>query len=711
MQDRNLNAALSTGARTLSIPESAVRQPDIAGQTAQLEYSDKLVSQLSQFGGLVSEHKMATTAAVNATNARIMVQQGKTLKEIHESDDAKALQVFGETATIAGAEAELARISASQFKAAEQQALREGQYANLTPTQYRAALILRYGEGLDSMPEGGSGRALLAELGSQTLTDLGASHMQAHYEHKQKLQLSATTKSMYGHLDAIGAAKEAGDKVALKQLYRDLPEVLAQPYGMSDENYTAMLAGVATQALNEGNAEVYDAIKEINPDFDPAQRQAIENANHANDVRVAQRGSIESATAMANISTAAANGASTHTISQMIAEYNTKYPLAPLSEGQMASYLTQTATVQVSKANAQAARDQRNQDVMNGDGRYSDAEGSKALADLRQVAPNQHGYLTVWAGSPYEDKQLKQELTGGLSIGTALTADGQMSPSFEAALGKYRQVAQYNEEKARKMLTPEQLVLVDAMETVDTAGGNKADTLREIQSAKDNPSTFAPPSKKDLADSVKDEDFGTGQWTDIGPLNWLPGVDAEVEQGTLDAARAHYVNEVQKLTKAGVPVEYAKTTVKKNMQGRLQRVDGVLVDTKGVDIRQFGVTSVEHGMTTMETELRTNKALAEIIVGEGGLGDDWAVTDAYLSPGTASRPAKWNIVVKSDDESEVPRTIQFTPDDMKKAATKYTPAGIEQRRRDERAALDEQFRKQAEQERESGFRYHSAIPE
>lgn len=711
-QDRNLNAALQIPARQLTVPQGAVPQPDTTGQRAQLEYSDRLVGQLSAFGVQISEKEMADTAAVHATNARIMVQQGKTLKDIKASDDAKALQVFGETATMAGAEAELARINASQFKASEQQALREGKYNDLNPTQYREALVRRYAEGLDAMPEGGSGRALLSELGSQTVADLGANHMQYHYEHKQKLNLAAASKSMYDHLDSIGVAKESGDKVALTQLYRDLPEVLAKPYGMSDENYTALLAGVTTQALGEGNSEVYDAIKQIDPSFDPAQRQAIENASHANDVRVAQRGSIESATAMANISTAAANGASTHTVSQMIAEYNTKYPLAPLSEGQMASYLTQTATVQASKATAQAARDQRNQDVLGGDGRYSDAEGSKALADLRLTAGgNMDGYMNVWAGSPYEDKQMKQEVTAGLSIGSALDENGRMPPSFEASLGKYRQAAQYNEDKARKMLTDEQRVLVDAMETVDTAGGNKADILREIQNAKNNPSTFAPPSKADLADSVKDEDFGTGQWTDIGPLNWLPGTDAEVEKGTLDSARAHYVNEVNRLTKAGVPVEHAKATVKKNMQGRLQRVDGVLVDTKGVPIQQFGVTSVEQGMTAMETELRTNKALAEIIVGEGGLGDDWVVAEAYLSPGAAGRPAKWNIVVQSDDESEVPRTIQFTPEDMKKAATKYTPAAIEQRRRDERAALDEKFRKQAEEERESGFRYHSAIPE
>ncbi|HHQ4929084.1 TPA: hypothetical protein ACSP88_002522 [Aeromonas hydrophila] len=717
-QDRNLNAALQIPTRQLSIPAGAVRQPDTAGQSAQLEYSDKLVGQLAAFGAQMSEKAMMDTARVHEANARIMVQQGKTLKEIRQSDDAKALQVFGETATMAGAEAELARISASQFKASEQQALREGQYANLTPTQYREALVRRYAEGLDALPEGGSGRNLLAELGTQTIADLGASHMQAHYEHKQKLQLSATTKSMYGHLDAIGAAKEAGDKVALQQLYRDMPSVLAQPYGMSDENYTAMLAGVATQALNEGNSEVYDVIKEINPDFDPAQRQAIENASHANDVRVAQRGSIESATAMANISTAAANGASPHTIGQMIAEYNTKYPLAPLSEGQMASYLTQTATVQASRAAQQQAVHARNQAVLDGSGSLSQDEGSKGLADLRQMAPNRHAYLSVWKGSPYVDKQMEQELSAGLTIDTAVTDDGQLSPSFSAALGKYYEVAQYNEGKARAMLSPEQLAIVDAMEVTQQNGGNMAQAAQQMQEAKRNPSAFAPPSKKDIADAVKDEDFGSGRMLDWAP-DWVPGVADEVEAGKLDAARAQYANEVHKLTQAGIPLEFAQNTAKKNQTNRLHRVEGMLVDTNGADLGEFGLSSdigsttdqVAKGVKVMETELRTNKQLATTILGSE-LSDDWEVVDASVVPGTKGRPSEFKLTLRdSEDEGALPRVVVFDPATMKATLHKYTPAAVERRTREERAALDADFRKRSEQERQSGFRYHSALPE
>ncbi|MEZ6954301.1 MULTISPECIES: hypothetical protein [unclassified Aeromonas] len=711
MQDRNLNAALQIPARQLTVPQGAVPQPDTTGQRAQLEYSDRLVGQLSAFGVQISEKEMADTAAVHATNARIMVQQGKTLKEIHASDEAKALQVFGETATMAGAEAELARINANQFKSSEQQALREGQYANLTPTQYREALVRRYAEGLDAMPEGGSGRALLSELGSQAITDLSANHMQAHYEHKQKLQLSATTKTMYGLLDEMGAAKNAGDKVALKQLYRDMPSLLAQPLGMSDENYAALLAGVTTQALAEGNAEVYEVVKKLNPTFDPDQRQAIENANHANDVRVAQRGSIESATAMANISTAAANGASAHRVGQMIAEYNTKYPLAPLSEGQMAGYLTQTATVQASKAAAQQAKQQRNQDVMGGSGVYSQDEGSKALADLRQVAPDQHGYMTVWKQSPYTDKQMKQELSNGLNLDIAITDGGEVSPSFMTAYGKYLEAASYNEDKARGMLSESQLVVVDAMQVTQANGGNMAEVVTQMQEAKRNPSAFAPPSKKEVAEAVKDEDFGTGKWTDTGPLNWIPGTANEVDEGKLDAARVQYVNEVHKLTQAGVPLTFAQNTAKKNQTNRLHRVNGILVDTNGADLNEFGITSVEKGLTVMETELRTNKVLATTMLGSE-LSDDWEVVDASVVPGSKGRPSQFKLTLRNtEDESERPRVIPFTPDDMKEALPRHTPAAIEQRRKDERAALDENFRKASEEQKKSGFRYHSAIPE
>lgn len=716
MQDRNAQSALSTMTRQLSAPQVSSRSASTESQRAQMEYSSTLLGQLSNFGAQISEKEMQDTARAQTAEARIKVQQGKTLKEIHESDDAASLQVFGETATMMGAEAELARISASEFKASEQQALRDGKYANMTPSEYRAAIVARYAEGLESMPEGGTGREMLAELGGQAIIDLSANHMQAHYEHKQKLQLAATTKSMYGILDDIGTAKEAGDKVALKQLHRDLPGRLAKPYGMSDDNYAAMLAGVTVQALGEGNDEVYDVVKELNPSFTPDQRRAIEDASRANDVRVAQRGSIESATFMANISTAAANGASPHQVSLMIAEYNSKYPLAPLSEGQMASYLTQTATVQANRVAEQQAKNARTSSVINGEGVVSDKEGSAALADIRTSQGGlSDGYLTVWAKSPYEDKQLKQELGNSLNIGAAVTADGAVNPQFQAGYDAYQRIAQHNETKARSMLSTEQLAMVDAIEVVKKNGGDPVAAVRQMQEAKENPSAIAPPSKNDIAAEVKDEDFGTGSWTDWGPLNYLPGTDDEVDQQVLDGARAQYTNDVHKMTAAGIPVEFAKNTAAKNQTARLHRVDGMLVDTHGTDLGKFGLSAdqgspaaqVKQGLTIIETELRTNEQLATVALG-AGKRDDWDITGASVVPGTKGRPAEFVVTVESDDGDV--RALRFDEATMKRLMPKYTPAAIEQRTRDARAAADADFRKRSEAERAAGFKYHSASP-
>lgn len=608
-QDRNLNAALTTGARQLSIPEGAVRQPDTAGQAAQLEYSDKLVNQLSNFGGFVSEKAMADTARVHATNARIMVQQGKTLKDIHESDQAKSLQVFGETATMAGAQAELVQITSDQFKAAERKALREGDAAQLTPTQYREGLVRRYAEGLDAMPEGGSGRDLLAAMGSRDMADLAESHAVAHYEYKQTKQLEAYTASNYSLLNTIQDADEAGDTVAYKQGMRDLAQRMTKPPGMSDESHATVMTGLAEQALREGNTDVYDAIMASQPAFTPAQRQAIEGAYEANEQRVAERGSLEQSMALAQITNAAANGASTEGIAKMVAQYNAKYQRTPLGTDRTASLFQQSANAQQAKAAAaQAQYDMRQALVTGQDYMLSDKVGTANLDGAIGQATDTATKLQLWATSYHKSNIVNQQANNLLDPTKALNADGTVNEQYMQGLGLMESLSQMHPAKAKTVLTGDALTMYNAVTQAIAAGQDPKQMIQVTAEGMKNPNPAFVPSKKDAVAVFSEEEFGTSQFSDILPFNG-------VEPADLAGLRGYAGQRYQEYVKVGVDPHTAQTLATKDAQSRTARVGDRLYNTNGVDVTQFGAPDADTMVTGVENFFRYKPQLAKEITG------------------------------------------------------------------------------------------------
>lgn len=608
-QDRNLSAALSTGARQLSVPEGAVRQPDTAGASAQTEYSDKLVSQLSNFGGFMSEKAMADTARVHATNARIMVQQGKSLKEIHESDAAKGLQWFGETATMAGAQAELVQIQSDKFKADERKALREGDAAQLTPTQYREGLVRRYAEGLDSMPEGGSGRDLLAAMGSRDMADLAESHAVAHYEYKQRKQLEAYTASNYSLLNTIQDADESGDKVAYKQSMRDLQNRIAKPPGMSDASHATVMTGLAEQALREGNSDVYDAIVASNPAFTPAQRQSIESAMESHEQRIAERGSIEQSMALAQITNAAANGASSESIANMVAQYNDKYQRTPLSTAQTAGMFQSAANTRQAKAAAAQATYDANQALVTGkDYILSDKVGTGTLDKAIMGTQDFNKKLEYWAISYHDSKIINQQANNLLNPVMALDAEGNVTEQYMQGLDLMEALQTMKPDKAQKVLTGPAAVMYKAVKQAVAAGQDPKQMITVVAQGMQNPNPMPAPTKKEATAIFSDEDFGKSTLGD-----WLPG--GGIEKADIDGLRGYAGQQVQQYMTVGIDPHTAQTLAKQDAMARTVRVGDKLYDSGGVNITQFGAPDADTAIEGVENFFRLKPELARKLTG------------------------------------------------------------------------------------------------
>lgn len=608
-QDRNLNTALSPGARQLSIPEGAVRQPDTAGASAQMEYSDKLVGQLAGFGAFVSEKNMADTARVHATNAKIMVQQGKTLKEIQESDDARSMQWFGETATMAGAQAEMVQIASDQFKAEERKALREGDAAQLTPTQYREGLVRRYAEGLDAMPEGGSGRDLLAAMGSRDMADLAESHAVAHYEYKQKKQLEAYTASNYSLLNTIQDADESGDKVAYKQSMRDLQNRLTKPPGMSDESHATVMTGLAEQALREGNSDVYDAIVASNPAFTPQQRQAIEGAMEAHEQRVAERGSIEQSMALAQITNAAANGASSEAIANMVAQYNDKYQRTPLGTGQTASMLQSAANTRQARADAARLQYDAHQALVTGqDFMLSDKVGSANLDKAIMGEKDFNKRVEFWTVSHHDSNIINQQANNLLNPMMALNEDGTVNEQYMAGVDLMEALEAAKPSKAQEVLTGPAAIMYKAVKQAVAAGQDPKQMITVVARGMQNPNPMPAPTKADAKAIFSEEDFGTSTLGD-----WLPG--GGVEKADIDGLRGYAGQQYQQYVSVGIDPHTAQTLALQDARQRTVRVGDKLYDSGGVKVTQFGAPDANSAVEGVENFFRLKPELAAKLTG------------------------------------------------------------------------------------------------
>lgn len=608
-QDRNLSAALSTGARQLSAP-GAVAQPDIEGQQAQFDYSAALVGQLTQFGEAMSTKKMQDRADVMRTEGAIAVSQGKSLQELRESDRGSALSVFGETATMQGAHAQQALIQMDDFKAELVREVDENNGDQMTPAQYREYAAARYAEALEAIPEGTSGRDLMASMGQKVLAETAAYQAEKNFAYRQNAQLEAYTASVYSVTTAMKEAKEGGKATLYKQAMADLEARLEQPPGMKDSAYSSVLTGVATEALRFGDRAVYDMVLKKGVTFSPEERNALENGLESFKQREAEKGSLQQAGALAKIQEAAANGAGSEAIANMVAQYNATYQRTPITVNQSASLFNQAAsTRQVRAQQAEAIAAQRQLLAQSQDYRNTKKDGEKTLQAYMAEKPGSEEAKQAWAQSSWHNPQMVSQYNAMLNPATMIDAAGNINPAAIQAVREIDAWAQINPTKAVDMLKGDAQTAYRAVQQLVASNQPLEQAVAAVATGYQNKDNQLPVSPDEAKAVFEEEDFGMTRAADYLPFTGM-------EDKELTGIRGFAQNRYSEYRKLGMSEYDAQQLAIGEVKNRTTRMGDKVVDTKGINVqRAFGAADADDIVTNIDAYFRRNPQVATQLVG------------------------------------------------------------------------------------------------
>lgn len=607
-QDRNLSQALSSGAPQLQLPAGAVPQPDITGQRMQVEYSDRLVGQLSQFGGVISEKKMKDAADTMRTEAAVMVNQGKSLKEIHNSDKGAALRVFGETATMQGATAQMALVQMDEMARALRQEVDENNADQMTPEQYREYAVARYQEALTAIPEGSSGRDMLASMGQKVLAQSSAYQAEKHYAYTQKAELSAYSASLFSAMQSAQDAKEKGEQTIYEQSMNDLRNRLVKPERMDEDAYAGVLTKLVQDSLRFGDPAVMEMVQEMNPMFSPEQTAAIHDAHETYLQREAQKGSLQQAMDLAKLNSMAASGAGYNAIAHEVELYNAKYQRTPLSMGateNLFNTASQAAIVRQQKAQIeQARRDNlhRGEDYKNGK-----SEGEKTLQAEMAAAAGTEEADQLWKISYWQNPELSSQMSATLDPTYFLNADGTPNQTAANAIAEMDKWVNLNPDKAAKMVPEDTWNAYQVVKSM-TAGGTMpmGDAIQRVGSQWQNrpsPAQFNAEAK----DLFAEEEFGLGRMRD-----YFGHLDSKDFASVQSQGEEMY----KKYRSLGLSASAATDLAKQEVQRNIVRVGDKFINSNGVNVQQAFLTN---DLTTLQDKamyvLHNDKAFATEFLG------------------------------------------------------------------------------------------------
>lgn len=588
-QDRNLNQALSSGANQLSIPAGAVPQPDITGQRMQVAYSDRLVGQLSQFGGVISEKKMKDAADTMRTEAAVMVNQGKSLKEIHNSDKGAALRVFGETATMQGATAQMGLVQMDEMARALRQEVDENNADQMTPEQYREYALARYQESLAAIPEGSSGRDVLATMGQKVLAESSAYQAEKHYAYTQKAELSAYSASLFSAMQSAQDAKEKGEETIYNQSMNDLRNRLVKPERMDEDAYAGVMTALVQDSLRFGDPAVMEMVQEMNPMFSPEQTAAIHNAHETYLQREAEKGSLQQAMDLAKLNSMAASGAGYSVIAHEVELYNAKYQRTPLSMGateNLFSAASQAAIVRQQKAQIEQAR----KDALYGGQDYQNGkkEGEKTLQAEMAAAAGTEKADQLWATSYWQNPALSAQMAATLDPDHYLNADGTPNQTAANAVAEMDKWVQLNPGKAAEMVPEDTWNAYQVIKSMTQGGAVPlGDAIQRIGTNWQNkpaPNQFNAEAK----DRFAEEEFGLGRFGD-----YFGGLDSKDFAGVQAQGEQMY----KKYRSLGLNESAATELAAQEVQRNVIRVGNRFINSNGVNTSQAFLTK---DLTTLQ---------------------------------------------------------------------------------------------------------------
>lgn len=673
-QDRNQNAALSVGASQLSIPEGAVRQPDTQGAAAQMEYSDRLVGQLSQFGGVVSEQKMKNQADQMRANAAVMVNQGRALKDIHNSDKGAGLRVFGETATMQGAHAQYALVQMDEMARALREEVDQRNGDQMTPGQYREYANARYAEALAVIPEGSSGRDIVAQMGQKVLAQGAAYQAEKHYAYTQKAELSAYTAQAFSILQEAQSAKEAGEETLYKQAMADLVVRLQKPDNMDEDAHAGVMTAIVNDSLRFGDPAVMDIVLEMNPMLSPEQRASIDHSHETYLQREAEKGSMQQAMDLAQIESMAANGAGYHAVSSAMEVYNAKYQRTPLTVGKMESLFslsTQAAVARQQKAEAAQART----DALVGQYDYilGDKEGKANLQQYMAANIGTPQYYQAWNVSFHHNPVLNHQLSAGLDPAHFLDAEGKPTQTALNAFTEMQKWESINPQKAKEMVPDETWQAYTTIKRM-TANGTMGlgSTIERVGGAwNDRPK--ASTYNKEVKEMFAEEDFGLGKWTDA-----IGGADDSDFMEAQGLAAERY----KEYRRIGLDPVAAQEEATKEVKQSYVRVGNTMVNSRGVSPTTFHTKDFDTLKLTTEQALHNDKALATRILGDS-FGWDKKIVATSIVKTTMGPQVQFTVQGASGQQ----RILKVTPQqaiELQMAAKKQnSPAPTQDQFRDD----------------------------
>lgn len=618
MADRNLNAALSSGTRQLQMPAIAARRPDVAGQQAQFDETERLVNELAGFGSILSEKAMKDNADTARTEAAIMVQQGKSLKEINESDDLASLQVFGETATMQGASAQRALIDMDTMKNDLIREIDEGKGAEMSTKDWRDYATARYNEALAKLPDGTSGRNLMADMGHKVLLEASEYHAKQNYIARQDAQLDATSASLFSAQNQYKVALEKGDKTLQRQAMADIQNRMVKPDGMKEEAHAELLTRLATDSLAFGDRTVYDeALK--HGTFSPDQLAAMSTAEENYKQTLANKGSLQQSMDLAKIQSMAAQGVGASTIAAHIAQYNDKYSRTPITTGAAASLFNQSATSAVTAQRHKEVMAAQNAALAQGrDHLLNDKQGSATLErEMNRVGQGaEQDYM--WATSVHDNKSLNNQMNNGMTVGNLIDPMGNPNPVAMDTFQKMTKYEQLNPNKAIGMLGKDEQMAYQMTRNLVDNGVPLAEAITKVgqgfQNRSANVAVVATPD-------FSGEDFGILRFGDN-----FGGLDDSDMTGVVDHATKQY----KEYRKLGLSDYEAQELAKKDASRNVARVGDKLVDTQGINVQAvFHTPSADALVTNSMKTLRENPELATAIVGSA-MGTAMEVADVQF---------------------------------------------------------------------------------
>lgn len=274
------------------------------------------------------------------------------------------------------------------------------------------------------------------------MQDLGRYHANANTKQRQSQAITQSTADVTNHINAIEKSIKNADAEGESGARESLQSALRLPAIINPELKQQTYADLATLALDLGNTDVYNYVRENGIEFDPRQEKSLLAAESRYNNKENTRLNIKYQNDTADMESALAAAVDTEDMRELLQKHQETWPGRKTNE----YYISREASWDKSfnlraadKVFGQAYKTGTLATVKGVSKKDIDntirAQKNEILSDdtLTPEAKEQH-VLTLWHDNNLVDPDLKTELTAGLT--QSLSSDGTVHQNFEPAFNK-----------------------------------------------------------------------------------------------------------------------------------------------------------------------------------------------------------------------------------------------------------------------------------